>query len=92
MKKFLVVVDMQKDFVDGALGTKEAVAMLPAAASASVILPAAVYGWQRCTALPAVACCICCQTCCAWGCTEMKQRGNTCGGLPCWHLCYTATQ
>ena len=30
MKKFLVVVDMQKDFVDGALGTKEAVAIVPA--------------------------------------------------------------
>ncbi len=30
MKNFLVVVDMQKDFVDGALGTKEAVAILPA--------------------------------------------------------------
>lgn len=29
--KFLVVVDMQKDFVDGALGTKEAQAILPAA-------------------------------------------------------------
>lgn len=29
MKKFLVVVDMQKDFVDGALGTTEAVAILP---------------------------------------------------------------
>ena len=25
MKKFLIVVDMQKDFVDGALGTEEAV-------------------------------------------------------------------
>ena len=32
MKKFLVVVDMQKDFVDGALGTKEAAAIVPAAA------------------------------------------------------------
>lgn len=32
MKRFLVVVDMQKDFVDGALGTKEAVAIVPAAA------------------------------------------------------------
>lgn len=32
MKKFLVVVDIQKDFVDGALGTKEAVSMIPAAA------------------------------------------------------------
>lgn len=29
MKKFLVVVDMQKDFVDGALGTTEAVAIVP---------------------------------------------------------------
>lgn len=29
MKKFLVVVDMQKDFVDGTLGTKEAVAIVP---------------------------------------------------------------
>lgn len=30
MKHFLIVVDMQKDFVDGALGTKEAVAVVPA--------------------------------------------------------------
>lgn len=30
MKRILVVVDMQKDFVDGSLGTKEAVAILPA--------------------------------------------------------------
>lgn len=29
MKKFLVVVDVQNDFVDGALGTKEAVAIVP---------------------------------------------------------------
>ena len=29
MKKVLVVVDMQNDFVDGALGTPEAVAILP---------------------------------------------------------------
>lgn len=29
MKKALVVVDMQKDFIDGALGTKEAQEMLP---------------------------------------------------------------
>ena len=28
MKKILVVVDMQKDFVDGALGTSEAVAIV----------------------------------------------------------------
>ena len=32
MKQFLIVVDMQKDFVDGALGSKEAAAMVPAAA------------------------------------------------------------
>ena len=31
MRQFLVVVDMQKDFVDGALGTKEAQAIIPAA-------------------------------------------------------------
>ena len=30
MRKFLVVVDMQKDFVDGALGTPEAQAIVPA--------------------------------------------------------------
>lgn len=32
MKKFLIVVDMQKDFVDGALGTKEAKAIVDKAA------------------------------------------------------------
>ena len=32
MKHILVVVDIQKDFVDGALGTAEAVAMIPNAA------------------------------------------------------------
>ena len=30
MKRLLVVVDMQKDFIDGSLGTKEAVAIVPA--------------------------------------------------------------
>ena len=29
MKKFLIVVDMQKDFVDGALGSPEAAAIVP---------------------------------------------------------------
>lgn len=29
MKKAIVVIDMQKDFIDGSLGTKEAVQMLP---------------------------------------------------------------
>ena len=33
MKQFLIVVDLQKDFVDGALGTKEAAAIIPAAAA-----------------------------------------------------------
>ncbi len=32
MKRFLIVVDMQKDFVDGALGTAEAQAIVPAVA------------------------------------------------------------
>ena len=30
MKRFLVVVDMQKDFVDGSLGSREAAAIVPA--------------------------------------------------------------
>ena len=30
MNRYLIVVDMQKDFIDGALGTREAVAILPA--------------------------------------------------------------
>ena len=29
MKHFLIVVDIQNDFVDGALGTKEAVEIIP---------------------------------------------------------------
>ena len=29
-KKILIVVDMQNDFIDGALGTKEAQAIVPA--------------------------------------------------------------
>ena len=33
MKKILIVVDMQKDFVDGALGTREAAAIVPAVCS-----------------------------------------------------------
>ncbi|MCM1184591.1 MAG: cysteine hydrolase [Roseburia sp.] len=33
MKKILVVVDMQKDFIDGALGTKEAVGIVERAAA-----------------------------------------------------------
>ncbi len=33
MKNFLVVVDMQKDFVDGSLGTKEAVSIVSAVVS-----------------------------------------------------------
>ena len=30
MEKILIVVDMQKDFVDGSLGTKEAQSIVPA--------------------------------------------------------------
>ena len=30
MKKLLLVIDMQNDFIDGALGTKEAQSILPA--------------------------------------------------------------
>ena len=41
MKKILVVVDMQKDFVDGALGTKEAVSIIPAV-SEKIRMPAAL--------------------------------------------------
>lgn len=29
MKKLLVVVDMQNDFIDGSLGTQEAIAIVP---------------------------------------------------------------
>ena len=29
MRKILVVIDMQNDFIDGSLGTKEAVAIVP---------------------------------------------------------------
>ncbi len=29
MSKYLIVVDVQKDFVDGALGTAEALAIIP---------------------------------------------------------------
>ena len=29
MSKYLVVIDMQKDFIDGSLGTKEAQAIVP---------------------------------------------------------------
>ena len=30
MEKILIIIDMQKDFVDGSLGTKEAQAIVPA--------------------------------------------------------------
>ena len=33
MNKYLIVVDMQNDFIDGALGTKEAVAIVKEARS-----------------------------------------------------------
>lgn len=40
MKKFLIVVDMQKDFIDGALGTKEAVSIVEMLQKKSKILRA----------------------------------------------------
>ena len=39
MKKILVVIDMQNDFIDGALGTKEAVAIVPKAAEKISLYP-----------------------------------------------------
>jgi nicotinamidase-related amidase len=39
MKQILIVVDMQNDFIDGALGSAEAVAMTPAAAET-------IRGWE----------------------------------------------
>ena len=43
MQKLLVVVDMQNDFIDGALGTKEAVAIVPNV-KAKKILHESVWG------------------------------------------------
>ncbi len=43
MKKFLIVVDMQKDFIDGALGTKEAQAIVEPAVKAIEEAKAAGY-------------------------------------------------
>ena len=38
--KLLIVIDMQNDFIDGALGTKEAVSIVPSVAvAAGVKLP-----------------------------------------------------
>ena len=34
MKKFLIVVDMQKDFIDGSLGSPDAEAIVPAVLAA----------------------------------------------------------
>lgn len=42
-KKYLIVVDMQKDFIDGSLGTPEAQAIVPAAAERIRALKAAGY-------------------------------------------------
>lgn len=43
MKQILVVVDMQNDFIDGALGTPEAVAILPAVEERIRTFEGAVY-------------------------------------------------
>ena len=39
METLLLVVDMQNDFIDGALGTPEAQAVLPAAAISLILSP-----------------------------------------------------
>ena len=44
MKKVLIVVDMQKDFVDGSLGTKEAVAIVEAVYSDHIHI--SEYNWD----------------------------------------------
>jgi len=43
VKKILVVVDMQKDFIDGALGTKEAQAIVPDAVKKIEAFEGAIY-------------------------------------------------
>lgn len=43
MKQFLIVIDMQKDFVDGALGTKEAVAIVPKVAEKIKKFPGKIF-------------------------------------------------
>ncbi len=43
MKQFLIVVDMQKDFVDGALGTPEAVAIVPRVAEKIRQFPGEIF-------------------------------------------------
>ncbi len=43
MKEFLIVVDMQKDFVDGALGTPEAVAIVPAVCEKIRTFPGEIF-------------------------------------------------
>ena len=42
--KALIVIDMQKDFIDGSLGTAEAVAIVPAVAEK--IRARKAEGWQ----------------------------------------------
>ena len=44
MKKLLIVVDMQRDFVDGSLGTQEAQAIVPLVKER--ILKAGEEGWE----------------------------------------------
>ena len=43
MKKFLIVVDMQKDFIDGALGSAEACAIVPAAVKKIAAFDGEIY-------------------------------------------------
>lgn len=43
MQNILIVTDMQKDFIDGALGTKEAVAILPAVREKIALFEGKIY-------------------------------------------------
>ena len=47
MQKVLVVVDMQNDFIDGALGTKEAVAIVPGVKEKIGNFDGVVFFYQR---------------------------------------------
>ena len=44
MEKILIIVDMQKDFVDGSLGTKEAQAIVPAVKGQNLPVPHCIKG------------------------------------------------
>ena len=47
MKQILIVVDMQNDFIDGALGTKEAAAIVPKVEFSSQGIPMRPGIWRH---------------------------------------------